>query len=486
MLSVLRYGRCTRAQGADKKSAISAPAPAPARNGATPPAPAHRRLGPTRPRSKVERGTGGHKVLPDHRRHPHRGQDPEARGVLLLPEVQHQLRLAGAEAGLHPQDPRQRRNVGRSESPITGRRTNPWRRKQRRGAHPRPARLPRSRSSASASSRAGGSSRSAWSASARTSPSDSRPRTCSWFRRGPCRATGCCSRSSGSRYVAHFSDGMDARIAVGNEIFARAAEADRQDPEARAELGAAARREVARQDHARRHDDPVPVRHAASAAAAPAIAGFGTRFDHVGPGLGLRDHRRGVVPAAPLDGDLPAQRRLAAQAGHRGDPRPLRQDDDPEGGEATGAEEAGSRQEKRTRRSREEEGGKKKAAPKKELTPRRKPSWPRKGQGGRRAARAARRAGEVDRLAQAAGRADGEAGSIADVLGKGDVDRDQEKAFQGVGGIGVANANDQLRGIKSGGSGSGRSPPSVACVVVARSPRAAPATPPRRSTSPAS
>lgn len=49
-----------------------------------------------------------------------------------------------------------------------------------------------------------------------------------------------------------------------------------------------------------------------------------------------------------------------------------------------------------------------------------------------------------------------EGGSIADVLGKGDVDRDQEKAFQGVGGVGVASGNDQLRGIKTGGSGSGR------------------------------
>src|SRR5262245_175847 len=46
-------------------------------------------------------------------------------------------------------------------------------------------------------------------------------------------------------------------------------------------------------------------------------------------------------------------------------------------------------------------------------------------------------------------------GSSADVLGKGDVDRDQEKAFQGVGGVGVASS-DSLRGIKSGGSGSGR------------------------------
>jgi len=51
--------------------------------------------------------------------------------------------------------------------------------------------------------------------------------------------------------------------------------------------------------------------------------------------------------------------------------------------------------------------------------------------------------------------AKGADGSIADVLGKGDVDRDQEKAFQGVGGVGVANS-DSLRGIKSGGSGSGR------------------------------
>lgn len=48
-------------------------------------------------------------------------------------------------------------------------------------------------------------------------------------------------------------------------------------------------------------------------------------------------------------------------------------------------------------------------------------------------------------------------GSLADVLGKGDVDRDQEKAFEGIGGVGVASGNDAaLRGIKSGGSGSGR------------------------------
>ena len=52
-------------------------------------------------------------------------------------------------------------------------------------------------------------------------------------------------------------------------------------------------------------------------------------------------------------------------------------------------------------------------------------------------------------------RSDG-SGSIADVLGKGDVDRDQEKAFQGVGGLTVATSDASLRGVKSGTGGSGK------------------------------
>lgn len=52
-------------------------------------------------------------------------------------------------------------------------------------------------------------------------------------------------------------------------------------------------------------------------------------------------------------------------------------------------------------------------------------------------------------------RADGE-GAIADVLGKGDVDRDQEKAFEGVGGLAVATGDDSLRGVKSGTGGTGK------------------------------
>ncbi len=56
-------GAATPAQGADRaqKSAISAPAPSPARNSATPPAPGAP-AAPDAPKVKVERGTGGHKV----------------------------------------------------------------------------------------------------------------------------------------------------------------------------------------------------------------------------------------------------------------------------------------------------------------------------------------------------------------------------------------------------------------------------------------
>src|SRR5579872_947158 len=96
-------------------------------------------------------------------------------------------------------------------------------------------------------------------------------------------------------------------------------------------------------------------------------------------------------------------------------------------------------------------------APKKELTPEEKAKLAEE----KARAEAERRANIAKQL-QSTGllkilgaKADG-GGSIADVLGKGDVDRDQEKAFQGVGGIGVASANDQLRGIKTGGNGSGR------------------------------
>jgi len=47
-------------------------------------------------------------------------------------------------------------------------------------------------------------------------------------------------------------------------------------------------------------------------------------------------------------------------------------------------------------------------------------------------------------------------GAVADVLGRGGVDRDQEKALQGVGGLKVASGDAGLRGVKSGTGGSGK------------------------------
>ncbi|HEY7270398.1 MAG TPA: AgmX/PglI C-terminal domain-containing protein [Dehalococcoidia bacterium] len=100
--------------------------------------------------------------------------------------------------------------------------------------------------------------------------------------------------------------------------------------------------------------------------------------------------------------------------------------------------------------------GEEKKAPKKELTEEEKAKLAEakaKADAERRA-RLAEQVKSTGLLKLLGAKSDG-GGSIADVLGKGDVDRDQEKAFQGVGGVGVANS-DSLRGIKSGGSGSGR------------------------------
>lgn len=99
---------------------------------------------------------------------------------------------------------------------------------------------------------------------------------------------------------------------------------------------------------------------------------------------------------------------------------------------------------------------KKDEAPKKELTDAEKAKMAEE-KAARDAERRARLAEQVKNtgiLKLLGAKADGE-GSIADVLGKGDVDRDQEKAFQGVGGLAVAT-NDSLRGVKTGTGGSGK------------------------------
>ena len=91
-----------------------------------------------------------------------------------------------------------------------------------------------------------------------------------------------------------------------------------------------------------------------------------------------------------------------------------------------------------------------KKAPKPELSPEEKARID-----AERRARLAEQVRNTGILKLLGAKADG-SGSIADVLGKGDVDRDQEKAFQGVGGLTVATSDAALRGVKSGTGGSGK------------------------------
>ena len=93
---------------------------------------------------------------------------------------------------------------------------------------------------------------------------------------------------------------------------------------------------------------------------------------------------------------------------------------------------------------------KKAAAPKKEISAEEKARID-----AERRARLAEQVRNTGILKLLGAKADG-SGSIADVLGKGDVDRDQEKAFQGVGGLTVATSDAVLRGVKSGTGGSGK------------------------------
>jgi hypothetical protein len=90
------------------------------------------------------------------------------------------------------------------------------------------------------------------------------------------------------------------------------------------------------------------------------------------------------------------------------------------------------------------------ARPKKEITPEEKARMD-----AERRARLAEQVRNTGILKLLGAKADGE-GSIADVLGKGDVDRDQQRAFEGVGGLSVATGDAALRGVKSGTGGSGR------------------------------
>ncbi len=115
------------------------------------------------------------------------------------------------------------------------------------------------------------------------------------------------------------------------------------------------------------------------------------------------------------------------------------------------------KEEKKVEKKVEKVAEKKEEAPKKEMTDaeRAKAAEDKARMDAERRARLAEQVKNTGILKLLGAKGDGE-GGIADVLGKGDVDRDQEKAFQGVGGLAVATNESALRGVKSGTGGSGK------------------------------
>ena len=138
-------------------------------------------------------------------------------------------------------------------------------------------------------------------------------------RRTRCRATGCCSSSAAAGYVAHFSDGMDARIAVGNEIISLSQLKQTGKIQKRASwvlpLDERSRGKITLGDMTILFQFVTPPPAQPRPQLPASVRGRRCRTS-----TGASRRRGGVVPAAPRLRHLPAQHRLAAQAGHRGVP----------------------------------------------------------------------------------------------------------------------------------------------------------------------
>jgi hypothetical protein len=265
--------------------------------------------------------------------------------------------------------------------------------------------------------------------------------------------------ASGSQYVAHFSDGMDARIAVGNEIISLAQLKQTGKIQKRGAswvlpLDERSRGKITLADMTILFQfvtppPPQPRPQLPASVRGSALSDVDWFFTIIASASFLF-HLIFVIYLRNVDWprkpDIEAVPDRFVKMVKVEEKKP---------------EEKKVVEEKKTEEKKVEKpkGEEKKvvAAPKRELTPEEKAKLAEEKarQDAERRARLAEQVKSTGLLKLLGAKAEGE-GSIADVLGKGDVDRDQEKAFQGVGGVGVASGNDQLRGIKSGGSGSGR------------------------------
>jgi outer membrane biosynthesis protein TonB len=267
--------------------------------------------------------------------------------------------------------------------------------------------------------------------------------------------------ASGNQYVAHFSDGMDARIAVGNEIISlsqlkQTGKIQKRGTSWPLPLDERSRGKITLADMTILFQfvtppPPQPRPQLPASVRGSALTGVDWFFTVIAAvsflmHLALIIYLRSVDwPRKP---DIEAVPDRFVQMVQQKKPEEKKV-------EKKAVEE--KKEEKKVEKKKEAVAEKKETAPKKELSEEDKARLAEE----KARADAERRARLADQLKQTGllkllgARGDGE-GSIADVLGKGDVDRDQEKAFQGVGGVGVANSNDQLRGIKAGGNGTGR------------------------------
>jgi outer membrane biosynthesis protein TonB len=267
--------------------------------------------------------------------------------------------------------------------------------------------------------------------------------------------------ASSNQYVAHFSDGMDARIAVGNEIISlsqlkQTGKIQKRGTSWPLPLDERSRGKITLADMTILFQfvtppPPQPRPQLPASVRGSALTGLDWFFTTIAA-ISFALHLTMIIYLRSVDWprkpDIEAVPDRFVQ---------MVQVKKPEEKKVEKKAEAKKEEKKVEKKEAAEEKKPQQAAPKKELSEEEKArlAEEKARADAERRARLAEQVKSTGLLKRLGARADGE-GSIADVLGKGDVDRDQEKAFQGVGGIGVANNNDQLRGIKSGGSGSGR------------------------------
>jgi outer membrane biosynthesis protein TonB len=267
--------------------------------------------------------------------------------------------------------------------------------------------------------------------------------------------------ASGTQYIAHFSDGMDARIAVGNEIISlsqlkQTGKIQKRGASWVLPLDERARGKITLADMTILFQfvtppPPQPRPQLPASVRGSALTGVDWFFTTVAA-MSFLLHLMLVIYLRNVD--WPRKPDIEAVPDRFVQMVVKKEEKKPEEKKVVDETKPEDDKKKDEKKKGDDEA---KKQPKKELTDeeRAKMAEAKAKADAERRARLADQVKQTGLLKLLGAKAEGD-GSIADVLGKGDVDRDQEKAFQGVGGVGVASGNDSLRGIKAGGGGSGR------------------------------